>query len=175
MSFGIPGQTVADWCGDLEAALDLNPTHLSCYGLTYEPGTPLMARLRAGRIQRVDEEVEAAMYDETVDRLARAGFEHYEISNWARPGHRCRHNLLYWTNEDWWPFGPSASGHAAGWRWKNAPRLGDYMDGRPFPPVTDVERLDADGRIGEELMLGRRPSSGTSRTVCSSAGTVASV
>jgi oxygen-independent coproporphyrinogen-3 oxidase len=151
--FAVPGQTLGDWRADLDMALGLEPTHLSCYGLVYEPGTPLAAKLRAGRIQRVDEGLEAAMYEATIDRLATAGFEHYEISNWARPGFRCRHNLLYWTNQPWWPLGPGAAGHADGIRWKNVPRLDDYLRIGPLPPITDVERLDADGRVGEELML----------------------
>ncbi len=96
------------------------------------------------------------MYEATIDRLAAAGFEHYEISNWARPGYRCRHNMLYWTNQQWWPLGPSAAGHVAGIRWKNVARLSDYLRVRPLPPITNVERLDDDGRVGEELMLGLR-------------------
>jgi oxygen-independent coproporphyrinogen-3 oxidase len=154
--FGIPGQSLDEWLGDLEAALALEPAHLSCYGLTYEPNTPLAARLRAGGITRVDEDLEAAMYEAAIDRLAGAGFEHYEISNWARPGRRCRHNLLYWNNEQWWPLGPGAAGHVAGWRWANVPQLGDYLAGGVLPPITGVERLDDDGRVGEVLMMGLR-------------------
>ncbi len=161
--FAIPGQTLGDWLADLDEALRLEPSHLSCYGLMYEPNTPLTARLRAGRIRRVDDELEAAMYEATLDRLAGAGFEHYEISNWARPGRRCRHNLLYWTNRQWWPLGPSAAGHVAGTRWKNVPNLGAYLKHRPWPPIQDVERLDDDGRAGEELMLGLRLIDGIAR------------
>ena len=154
--FGIPGQTLEGWARDLETVLALEPAHLSCYNLTYEPNTPLAAKLRRGVIQRVDEDVEAAMYEATIDRLAGAGFEHYEISNWARPGRACRHNLLYWRNGSWWPLGPGAAGHVDGVRWKNAPRLGDYLRVRPLPPITRQEQLDQDGRIGEILMLGLR-------------------
>ena len=154
--FGIPGQTLDEWEADLATAIALDPTHLSCYGLTYEPGTPLTARRDAGSIRPVDEDLEAAMYEAAVDRLAAAGFEHYEISNWARPGHRCRHNLVYWTNGQWWPLGPAAAGHCGGWRWKNVPSLAEYLASGPLPPICDVEHLDDDGRIGEELMLGLR-------------------
>ena len=154
--FAIPGQHLGEWLADLDAALALEPTHLSCYSLMYEPNTPLTAKMRAGEVKRVDEDLEAEMYEAAIDRLAAAGFEHYEVSNWARPGHRCRHNLLYWRNEPWWPLGPSASGHVEGIRWKNAPHLGDYLRVRPWPPITDVERLDEDGRVGEALMLGLR-------------------
>ena len=154
--FGIPGQTLPQWRADLERAVRLEPAHLSCYALTYEPNTPLAVKLRAGRIRRIDEDLEAAMYEATIDTLAAAGFEHYEISNWARPGRRCRHNLLYWTNRQWWPLGPGAAGHVGGTRWKNVPRLSEYLATRGLAPITDVERLDRDGRIGEELMLGLR-------------------
>lgn len=154
--FGVPGQTLAEWRADLDAALALAPDHLSCYALTYEPNTPLTVRMNAGAITRVDPDLEAAMYEETADRLSAAGYEHYEISNWARSGARCRHNLVYWMNEQWWPLGPSASGHAGGWRWKNVPRIGRYLEDGPWPPITDAERLDDDGRVGEELMLGLR-------------------
>ena len=161
--FGIPGQTADEWTRDLDAAIRLDPGHLSCYGLTYEPNTALTARLRAGQVTRMEEDDEARLYELTMDRLGRAGFEQYEISNWARPGARCRHNLVYWTNGTWWPFGPSAAGHVAGRRWKNAPHLGAYLESRGLPPVTDVERLDDDGRAGEALMLGLRLTDGISR------------
>ena len=154
--FGIPGQLLEGWATDLDAVLALEPAHLSCYCLTYEPNTPLAVKLRRGAIQRVDEDVEAAMYEATIDRLAGAGFEHYEISSWARPGRACRHNLLYWRNGSWWPLGPGAAGHVDGVRWKNAPRLGDYLRVRQLPPITGQEQLDEDGRIGETLMLGLR-------------------
>ncbi len=160
--FGIPGETLADWMDDLERVLALSPDHVSCYGLMYEPNTPLTQKLRAGAIQRIDEDLEAAMYEHTIDLLASRGFEHYEISNWALPSRRCRHNLLYWTNRNWWAFGPSASGHVDGLRWKNVPRLGDYLESSPWPAVIDVERLEDDARVGEELMLRLRMLDGVS-------------
>jgi len=162
--FGIPGQSVDDWRRDLLAALDLGPEHLSCYGLTYEPNTAMTARLRRGEFERVEEDVEAEMYEVTVETLAAAGFEQYEISNWARPGRECRHNLIYWRNGHWWPLGPSAAGHIAGRRWRNVPRITDYLESGPLPPITDVECLDADGRAGEELMLRLRLVEGIEET-----------
>lgn len=156
--FAIPGQSLADWRDDLDRALALNPSHLSCYGLTYEPNTPLTVRRNAGSIIQAEQDVEAAMYESTIDRLAAAGFQHYEISNWARDGeiNRCRHNMLYWTNASWWPLGPSASGHVAGTRWKNSPRISDSLQADPWPRITDVEQVDSDGRAGEAFMLGLR-------------------
>lgn len=154
--FAIPGQSKADWESDIDIALGLGPDHLSCYGLTYESNTPMTRRLKRGEFTAIEEDLEAEMYQAARTRLALAGFEHYEISAWARPSHRCRHNLLYWMNEDWWAFGPSASGHLNGVRWKNSPRLSDYLASRDFPMIENVERLDADGRIGETLMMGLR-------------------
>lgn len=166
--FGIPGETLEEWSSDLDRALDLGPDHLSCYGLTYEPNTAMTARLRTGEFSPCDEDVEAAMLERTMDRLAAAGFEHYEISNWARidtsRSHRCRHNLGYWRNLDWWAFGPSASGHVRGVRWKNVPRLGDWIATSPWSPVTDVEVVDARTRSAERLMLGLRLMEGLEAT-----------
>ena len=161
--FGIPGQDLDGWRIDLETAIALDPVHLSCYGLMYEPNTPLTARLRAGAIQRVDEDTEAEMYETTCDMLEAVGYEQYEISNWALPGRACRHNLLYWRNESWWPMGPAAAGHVNGVRWKNVPRLSEYLKVGPLPPITDVEELDEDGRVGEILMLGLRLNEGISQ------------
>lgn len=161
--FGIPGQALHQWQADLEMAIELNPGHLSCYGLIYEPGTPLRGRLDRGEIRPVEEEDEVAMYEWTIQRLAEAGYEQYEISNWSRPGEACRHNLLYWKNKNWWALGPSASGHVNGWRWRNLPRLGRYLAGSGRSSVRDLERLDEDGRIGERFMMGLRCRSGLPR------------
>jgi oxygen-independent coproporphyrinogen-3 oxidase len=149
----IPGQTLEDAAADLERAIALDPTHLSVYTLIYEPNTPLHVRLMQNAVVPVDEETEAAMFEATIDRLAAAGYEHYEVSNWSKPGAACRHNLLYWTNADWWALGPSAAGHVRGTRWKNSPRLGEYIDSDGFALITDVESLNGDRRAGETLML----------------------
>jgi len=161
--FAIPGQTDAELDADLDAALELEPTHLSCYSLIFEPETPLAMKRKLGRVAPTDEDTERRMYQRVIDRLHEAGYEQYEISNWAlrsSNGHgasfRCLHNLLYWTNRDWIGVGPSAASHAAGERWKNVPHLGRYVAGSPTPPVQDVEQLDEDARRGEALMLGLR-------------------
>ena len=161
--FGIPGQSVADFDADLDAALHLGVEHLSCYGLTYEPNTALTTRLRQGKVTRCDEEVEAAMYEHAMDRLAAAGFEHYEVSAWAKPGERCRHNLHYWRNGDWLGIGPGAASHVQGVRWKNKPHLEQYLAASPRPPIVDWEQLDARGRADEQLMMGLRLREGVTR------------
>lgn len=156
--FGIPGQTVTQWQRDLEAAIALKPDHVSCYGLMYESNTPLTRRMQSGEIKPVDQDIEAAMYESTIDLLGEAGYEHYEISNWSRGSEatRCRHNLLYWHNRNWLALGPSASGHCHGLRWKNVARLGDYLASSPLPAIVDVEYVDKSTRAGESFMLGLR-------------------
>lgn len=161
--FGIPGQSLDDWKNDLETALALRPAHLSCYGLTYEPNTALTRRMTMGRITPIAEPLEAAMYEYTIARLEESGFEHYEVSAWAKPGERCRHNLRYWEGGEWWPFGPSAAGHLAGLRWKNVPRLTEYLDHGPLPRIQDVEHITAEAALSETLMMGLRLRDGIAR------------
>ncbi len=154
--FAIPGQTLEQLDADLDAALALEPTHLSCYSLIFEPNTPLTRKLQLGRVRQAGEDLERALYERVIERLADAGYEHYEVSNWCRPGRPCRHNLMYWRNENWLGIGPSAASHVAGWRWKNEPHLGRYLSGAPTTPVTDLEHLPRAARVGEALMLGLR-------------------
>ncbi|MCH2135772.1 MAG: radical SAM family heme chaperone HemW [Phycisphaerales bacterium] len=161
--FGIPGQTLAQVQADLEAALALGPDHLSVYGLVFEPGTPLRRKRDQGLVQQVDEGIEADMYTLVRQVLAAAGFEQYEISNWARPGQRCQHNEVYWTNGNWWPLGPGAAGHVRHLRWKNQARLGAWLESPDPAPIVDVERADLDGQLGEALMMGLRLLDGVGR------------
>lgn len=161
--FAIPGQTRALLDTDLNAALALEPTHLSCYSLIFEPNTAMTQRLRMGQIAPAEEDLERAMYAQVIERLDAAGFAHYEISNWARTT-PCAHNLVYWHNENWLGCGPSAASHIEGHRWKNVPHLGKYIDGTPLPPTMDHERLDADRHIGEALMLALRLREGAPLT-----------
>lgn len=108
--FGIPGQSLQSWTESLRRAIDLEPEHISCYGLTYEPATRLTALKSAGRLAPCDDELEAEMFLATMDVLSAAGFAQYEISNYARPGCQSRHNLIYWRNEPYIGVGPSAAG-----------------------------------------------------------------
>ena len=162
--FGIPGQTLAEWRADLARALEIGPEHLSCYGLTYEPKTAMTKRLERGEFEPCDDGVEAEMYEATRDTLATAGFAQYEVSNYARAGRECRHNLVYWRNEPWWAIGPSASGYIGGHRYKVVPRLGDWLargaDGSA--PVVDHEAPDEMRNTSEAVMLGLRLSEGIS-------------
>ncbi len=125
--FAIPGQELSAWKEDLRAALALEPEHLSTYGLTYEKGTPLWKDRQRGRVRPVDEEVEQAMYEAAMDLLAEAGFEHYEVSNFCRPGRECRHNMVYWANHAYWGFGLGAAGYVGGVRGANTRDLFAYL------------------------------------------------
>ena len=151
--FAIPGQTVDDVACDLDEALSLGTEHLSYYNLTYEPNTAMKQKLAMGQIMPVDEDTEAAMYELILSRMAEKNFDHYEISNWCKPNCPCEHNLMYWTNGNWVGGGPAAASHVAGWRWKNQPSLGPYLDSAGQPPVIDVEHLPEAQRIGEVLMM----------------------
>lgn len=158
--FAIPGQTMAQLDADLDAALALEPTHLSCYNLIFEPATPLTQKMKLGQIQPLEEDLQRAMYDRVMTRLEHAGYEHYEISNWARQradgSYRCLHNLIYWHNLDWLGVGPSAASHIRGRRWKNVPHLGRYLAGSPAPPTQDMEEPDPARHVSDSLMLGLR-------------------
>lgn len=160
--YAIPGQTMEDLDRDLDAALALGTEHLSAYTLTYEPGTAMTARLGRGEFTRAEEDLEADMFEHVAARLARAGLGRYEVSNFARAGAECRHNLAYWRQEEWLAAGPSASGHYAGHRWKNVPRLDEYLetDDEGFAPVIDHEAPDARRALGERLMTGVRLAEG---------------
>jgi len=156
--FGIPSQSLEEWQADLRTAIGLGTEHLSCYNLTYEANTAMTARLKRGEFTAADEDLEVDMYETTLAMLREAGLDRYEISNYARPGAEAKHNLAYWRQEQWLAAGPSASGHVAGYRWKNAPRLDDYlqMDDQGWARVVDIETPDARRALAERLMTGCR-------------------
>lgn len=156
--FGIPGQTLAEWHRDLEIAIGLGTEHISCYNLTYEANTAMTARLKRGEFVPADEDLEVDMYEATLSTLRAAGLDRYEISNYARPGAEAKHNLAYWRQEQWFAAGPSASGHIGGYRWKNSPRLDDYlsMDDHGWARVVDLETPDPRRALAERLMTGCR-------------------
>jgi oxygen-independent coproporphyrinogen-3 oxidase len=125
--FGVPGQTEYLWRDDLARALALQPDHLSTYGLTYEKGTPLWKRRQGGQLRALDEDAELTLYAMAIDTLEEASFEHYEISNFARPGRRCRHNETYWANEAYYGFGMGAARYVLGRRELNTRDLQRYI------------------------------------------------
>ncbi len=126
--YAIPGQTPASWKETLARAIDVGTEHLSCYALMYEPGTSLTRLRHEGRVIACDEDREADMFECTIDLLTAAGFEHYEVSNFARPGRRCRANMIYWENREYLGIGPSAVSYLDGVRQKNAPDVRRYVE-----------------------------------------------
>lgn len=142
--YGLPGQTLASWRESLEAVLALEPPHLSLYCLTIEPGTPMQRWLLNGRIQSPDPDLAADQYDLACDLLAQHGYDHYEISNWAKPGGECAHNLTYWRDGDYLGLGAGAHGHAGGVRYQvvKQPRVYirrlEMQEARGYPLSTAV-------------------------------------
>jgi oxygen-independent coproporphyrinogen-3 oxidase len=125
--FAAPHSTVANWERDLVTALSYAPGHISTYGLTYEKGTPLWKARERGVVSPVAEDDELAMYELAIDHLTSAGFEHYEVSNFARPGSRCRHNERYWANEAYYGFGVGAARYVEGVRELNTRDTRQYI------------------------------------------------
>jgi oxygen-independent coproporphyrinogen-3 oxidase len=160
--FAIPGQTLGEWERDLDTAIGAGTTHLSCYALTYEPRTEMTARLSRGEFTRCDEDLEADMFCLTLAKIRAAGLDRHEVSNFAKRGDECRHNLAYWRQRNWLAAGPAASAHMNGHRWKNVPRLDDYLNGGggSFAPITDYEPADATRNLAERIMTGLRISEG---------------
>lgn len=133
--YGLPGQTVEDWARTLAAVRTLDIDHISLYCLTIEPGTPLQRRLHNGTILAPDPDIAAEQYELAGRELATMGFEHYEISNWARPGRECRHNLVYWRNEPYLGLGAGAHGSAGGYRYQVVRRPRTYINRMEHAPV----------------------------------------
>jgi oxygen-independent coproporphyrinogen-3 oxidase len=160
--YGTPGERVADWEATLDAALALAPGHVSAYALTVEPGTPLGRAVAAGRRPGPDDDDQALKYELADDRLAAAGLAWYEISNWARPGDECRHNLLYWEGGDYAAIGCAAHGHTAGRRWWNVRTPERYVAAVRAGTSTEAgsETLDAAARRAETMVLALRTARG---------------
>jgi oxygen-independent coproporphyrinogen-3 oxidase len=164
--FGVPGQTLADWDADLRRALALQPDHVSTYGLTYEKGTPLWKQRQRGTIAALDEESELSLYAHATDILEAAGFEHYEISNFARPGRRSRHNQVYWANEAYYGFGMGAARYLDGRREQNTRDLAAYIRKALAGESTTFqsETLPPEQRARETIAVQLRRSDGICRT-----------
>ncbi len=163
--FGVPGQTQDDWRQDLQRTLELQPDHVSTYGLTYEKGTRLWKQRQLREVQPLDEETELAMYLDGLDILHAAGFDHYEISNHARPGKRCRHNQVYWANEAYFGFGLGAARYIEGRRELNTRSIQEYIRKTLAgdPPTFQSETLEPRERARETMALQLRRAEGIDR------------
>jgi putative oxygen-independent coproporphyrinogen III oxidase len=157
--YGTPGESLDDWRRSVEAALACEPDHLSAYALVVEEGTRLAARVRRGEVPAPDDDDEADKYELVDDLASAAGFEWYEVSNWARtPDDACRHNLGYWRGDDWWGVGPGAHSHVGGLRWWNVRHPTAYAERleRGQSPAQGRELLDGEQRRSEEVLLRSR-------------------
>lgn len=162
LMFGVPVQSAADWADTLKRAVALDPEHLSVYGLTIEPGTEYARLAEKGALDLPDEGRHTAQYFQALDRLSEAGFMHYEISNHAKPGFACRHNVSCWKGGDYLGLGPSAHSRVGGRRLANARGLAGYlhaMDERGEAIDLD-ETLTEDERIHEYILLSLRSADG---------------
>ena len=155
--YGLPGQTLADWKETIDFALALGPEHLSAYALDVDERSALGC---SG--YRPDDDLQAEMYASASQRLESEGYRHYEISNFARAGYECRHNLRYWKNLPVLGAGVSAAGFYGGARWRNTERLSDYLERveTGLSPVAETERLEGRKRAEEDLILSLRLSDG---------------
>jgi oxygen-independent coproporphyrinogen-3 oxidase len=155
---GLAGMTAASWRRTLDGAIALDPEHLSCYILTVDERVPLGRDVARGRIVLPDDDAIAEQYELTRTVLAAAGYEQYEISNWAKPGRTCRHNLTYWRDEPYVAIGAGAAGWADGVRTKNTPSPRRYMASVAAGQVEHVEeeRPDLVTRLGDALAVGLR-------------------
>lgn len=158
--YGLPGQSLSQWERTLEHVLELNPDHMSCYGLKVEPGTPLWEYKDAANLP--DDDAQADMYLSAIRILKEKGYAQYEISNFARRGLRSRHNLKYWTGGEYLGFGPAASSDFGGKRFTIAPDLDRYMDGiaQGGAILSECQEVPPRERAGEYLMMRLRTADG---------------
>jgi oxygen-independent coproporphyrinogen III oxidase len=163
--YGLPEQPVEKWRVTVERAIALQSDHISAYGLQIEPRTAMLRWVRDGRLPEPDEEAAATMYEVAHERLQQAGFEHYEISNWAKKksevrsrNQHSRHNLVYWRNEPYFGFGCGAHSSFEGRRYSNVLHPREYIEriGQGGEAVVEVEEIDRALEMGETLMLGLR-------------------
>ncbi len=156
--YGVPGSTAETVRRDLDALLELGPDHAACYCLIFEDGTPLADLRNKGYVREVDDDTELEHYNLARAALAAGGYAHYEISNFAKPGRACRHNLLYWGGGEYLGVGPSAHSHWRGERWGNVRDLDAYIRRLQAggSPSAFRERLDPEAKARETLVMGLR-------------------
>lgn len=161
LMFGFPKETLADWESDLSQAIDLGVEHISAYSLMYEEGTQLYKLLETGKVEEIDEEISRRMYDTLIDRLTTAGYEHYEISNFARHGYRSRHNSSYWHEEPYIGIGAAAHSYHRGKeviRSWNGESINEYIS----HPTQEYEILDPTTQFNDMITTALRTSKGIS-------------
>ena len=162
LMFALPGQTLEEWEESLAGAIEINPEHISLYGLTVERGTSLEKGVASGRIQLPGEDLQARMYEKAWEMLGQAGYDHYEISNFAKPDFRSSHNSGYWSGEPYLGLGPSAHSFREPRRWANASQWEDYVAQTEAggKAIVMEENLGQSQRRLEKIFLGMRRKEG---------------
>ena len=163
--YGTPGESLADWQTSIDAALALPITHISAYALIVEEGTKLAAQIKRGEVAQVDDDLTAEKYLVADKAFTAAGFEWYELSNWAKSGSLSKHNLAYWLGDNWWGAGPGAHSHLNGKRFWNVKHPNLYKERvlANQSPVADSEVLEELQIESERLMLSLRLPSGVDK------------
>jgi oxygen-independent coproporphyrinogen-3 oxidase len=162
--YALPGQTSKMMSSDLDHLLDLEPPHISLYQLTVETGTPLAAKVQAGKLKLIDQELAMAMYRGACEKMAETGYVRYEVSSFAKPGYECKHNLGYWEGADYIGLGPSAHSFIDDQRYYNKPDTVEYLkalEKGERPIMADQSGLEQ--RMVEAIMLGLRTARGINR------------
>jgi len=153
--FAIPGQTIETWANTIKQAISLEPNHISTYSLIYEEGTPLFTQLKNKKFTTQSEESDVSFYELAVNEYKNAGYEQYEVSNFAKDGKECKHNLKYWSSEEYYAFGPSAHGYVDGYRYANYRNIGKYLKNlkSEILPEESREKVALTEKIYERLYL----------------------
>lgn len=164
--FAAPGETLDEWKNDLQKAVDLKTSHVSTYGLTFEKGTTFWNRLHSNQLNEVEEDLQRKMYLTSIEILTNAGFDHYEVSNFAKPGCRSRHNEAYWAGQEYYAVGPGAARYLDGVRETNHRSTTTYLKRvlNDESPVAEREELTAEQRARERLVFGLRRIEGVNRS-----------
>ncbi len=163
LMFGFPNETLPQWQEDIAHVLDLRPQHISAYTLMYEEGTPLYRMLEQGKISEIDEELSLQMYDTLIDTLTAGGYEHYEISNFALPGRRSRHNSNYWNQTRYLGLGAAAHSYDGRHRWWNIADVRQYISGIMTGQCPrESEEIDAQTRYNDIVTTALRTREGIS-------------
>ena len=162
--YALPGQTMDQVKENVAKAIDLDIPHMSLYSLILENHTVFMNRMRRGKLPLPKEELEAEMFEYIIEELEKGGFEHYEISNFSKPGFESRHNLVYWDNAEYYGLGAGASGYVDGIRYKNHGPIRHYLEAVEAGKARIIEEhLTLEEKMEEELFLGLRKKSGVSK------------
>jgi oxygen-independent coproporphyrinogen-3 oxidase len=156
--FSLPGQSLTRWKSNLEQAIQLQPTHISCYSLIIEPETPLFNMVQSKQVTPLDADGDADLYEVTIEFLTSHGYEQYEVSNFARPNFKCRHNINYWNHSNYLSFGPSAHSYWTNDRWWNISNIASYIEQLNMVtlPLAGGEHLSEAKLMEEAIFLGLR-------------------